>query len=142
MWAMGLCISRRQYDRLLKWAEDAGEQECCGLLLGRGTRLQKLVLTDNVAVSPCSHFEIDPATLIAAEKAARGGDLAVLGYFHSHPNGLTQPSVTDADMAAADERIWLIIAADTMTVWRATKNGVLHNRFNPAQLAIDDDAQT
>lgn len=138
---MALCISRRQSDRLLKWAHDAGDKECCGLILGRGRDVGKLVLADNVASQPTTHFEIDPATLIAAEKAAREGDLSVLGYFHSHPNGLAQPSATDAAMAVADARFWLIVTATGITAWRAVEEGVLHDRFNPVALTIDDDAQ-
>jgi desampylase len=138
---MKLCISRRQHDQLLKWANDADERECCGLLLGQDARVQKLVLTDNVAPQPVTHFEIDPGTLIAAEKNARGGGLSVLGYFHSHPNGVAQPSDIDAEMAAADGRFWLIIALQTITGWQATENGTVHGKFNPVALVIDDDAQ-
>ncbi len=138
---MELCISRRQHDQLLKWAHNAGEQECCGLLLGQGARVLELVLAENVALRPEIHFEIDPATLIAAEKGARAGGLGVLGYFHSHPNGVPQPSATDAEMAAADGRFWLIIVADMITCWHAVDNGALHGRFNPVALVIDGDAQ-
>lgn len=138
---MELCISRRQYVQILKWAYDSVELECCGLLLGQGAYVHKLILADNIASQPDTHFEIDPSNLIAAEKDMRSGGLSVLGYFHSHPNGAAQPSDTDAKMATADGRLWLIIAAETITAWQATNDGVLHGRFNPVTLVIDDDAQ-
>lgn len=86
----------------------------------------------NVAPDPLRHFEIDPAALIAAHRASRAGGLAVLGYFHSHPNGLARPSATDARTAAGDGRIWAIVALtqtapgrqDAMlTLWRDTPSG-------------------
>lgn len=138
---MGLSISRLHYDQLLEWARSAAQQECCGLILGNGGRVEKLLLAQNVAPQPKTHFEIDPATLIAAEKAARRGELPILGYFHSHPNGRAEPSATDAVMAAADNRIWLVATAQTITAWRASAEGVLHGRFNPVTLAVDGHAQ-
>lgn len=138
---MVLCISRQQYEQLLKWASDAGQRECCGLILGRGNRVEELVLCDNVAAQPARHFEIDPVTLIIAEKAARTGGLAILGYFHSHPNGLAQPSATDADMAAADGRYWIVLTADAATAWRAVADASLYQRFNPVRLIFDDNAR-
>ena len=100
-----------------------------------------MLLADNVAPDPATHFEINPTILIAAEKAARDQGAAIIGYFHSHPNGLAQPSTTDATMAAADGRYWVILTNETVTVWRAVVNGMLHCRFDPVPLVVDSDAQ-
>ena len=100
-----------------------------------------MLLADNVAPDPAIHFEIDPMILIAAEKAAREPGAAIIGYFQSHPNGLAQPSATDATMAAADGRYWVILTTETVTVWRAVVNGMLHCRFDPVPLVIGSNAQ-
>ncbi len=97
--------------------------ECCGLLLGQGARLLELRPAANVHPAPERHFEIDPAALIAAHRAARAGGLQVLGYYHSHPNGLAQPSATDRAGASGDGRIWAIVAGDTVTWWRDCRHG-------------------
>jgi desampylase len=141
MWAMGLCISRQQYDQLVGWARDVGEHECCGLMLGQGANVHELLLSDNVSPQSRTHFEIDPAILIAAEKAARAGGPAILGYFHSHPNGRAQPSATDAEMAAADGRYWLVVTDEMVTAWQAVPDGSLNERFNPVFLIVDGNAQ-
>ena len=73
----------------------------------------------NVHPSPEMQFEIDPQTLIDAHRAARGGGPQVVGYYHSHPNGLARPSATDAQRAADDGAVWAIIAAGRVTFWRA-----------------------
>jgi desampylase len=118
MWVMGLKLSRQQRQLLLDWAAAAGDRECCGLLLGQNDVVEQAELTTNVADSPKSNFEIDPAALIFAEKNARQGGVQILGYFHSHPGGVAVPSATDASLAAADDRRWLIIAGGRMTLWR------------------------
>ena len=88
----------------------------------------------NVAADPARRFEIDPGALIAALRAERGGGETVIGYWHSHPSGDATPSATDAAMAAADGKIWLIVAGGTVTAWRAGATGV-HGRFE--RLAVD-----
>ena len=138
---MSLRISRHQHEQLLTWVHDAGEQECCGLMLGQDNIVEEMLLADNVAPDPATHFEIDPMILIAAQKAAREQGASIIGYFHSHPNGLTQPSDTDAIMAAADGRYWVILTTETVTVWRAVANGMLHCRFDLVPLVIDSNAQ-
>ena len=103
--------------------------------------VEEMLLADNVAPDPATHFEIEPVILIAAEKAAREQRASIIGYFHSHPNGLTQPSVIDATMAAADGRYWVILTIETVTAWRAVANGMLHSRFDPVPLVIGSNAQ-
>jgi proteasome lid subunit RPN8/RPN11 len=99
-------------------ATKAFPQECCGLLLGQGARIERVVPAANVHPDPLRHFEIDPAALIAAHRDARGGGLQVLGYYHSHPNGRAEPSATDRAMASGDGRLWAIVAGGAVTLWR------------------------
>lgn len=115
---MAINISRRQQQLLLAWAQAAGAHECCGLLLGTDSRVEHVELTANLATEPENSFEIDPIALISAEKQARHGGPNIIGYFHSHPNGLTRPSSRDAEMATDDGRIWLILAGGEISAWR------------------------
>ena len=103
---------------LLAQARATGNTECCGLLLGRvSQRIDAYCPAANVAADPARHFEIDPATLIAAEKEMRAGGIRLLGYYHSHPAGYAVPSITDTAMAAADGRIWAIVAQNEIRFW-------------------------
>src|SRR3982751_253500 len=113
---MTIRISRQQERQLLDWAIEAGDSECCGLIC-EADGVVTIELAANVAADPERHFEIDPAALIAAEKAHRTGQRRLLGIFHSHPNGLARPSEEDAAMAAEDGRAWLIIAGGRITAW-------------------------
>ena len=120
---MPLRISRKHISDLLRWTEDAGNRECCGLLLGRDDCVSEIELCKNVAVNPETHFEIDAAVLLSRHKLAREDGSPILGYFHSHPNGLTQPSSADIEQAAADDRFWLIIAGANVTAWQPRAEG-------------------
>lgn len=104
--------------RLIAEAAAAHPHECCGILLGRDGVVEGVVPCDNVHPMPDRHFEIDPAALIAAYRAARGGGPDILGYYHSHPSGFAEPSATDAAMAAGDGRLWAIVAQGAVGWWR------------------------
>jgi len=118
-------------DRLLTEAAAAHPQECCGLLLGREGEVLEARPARNV--SPCSErrFEIDPMALIAAHKAARGGGMQIVGYYHSHPKGDADPSETDAAMAAHDGALWAIVSGTDIGWWRDGPSG-----FVPVSIAV------
>jgi desampylase len=134
---MALHLSRKQHQQLLDWAKEAGFEECCGLLLGDGNGVSELRLTQNVAADPLSHFEIDPAALILAEREARQGGSTILGYFHSHPNGLERPSERDASDANADGRVWLIVAKGRITAWEPRADVPGKTRFEARDVIVE-----
>lgn len=104
-------------------AAQAAPAEACGLLLGEGDRIERAQPTANVAADPLGRFEIEPAALIAAHRAARAGGPALVGYFHSHPTWDPRPSAVDREHASCDGRVWAIVAAGAVTFWRDTAAG-------------------
>lgn len=120
----------------------ASAAEVCGLLLGvaaPGTvAITHLLPAANVAADPARFFEIDPAVLLAAHRAARAGAPQVVGHYHSHPGGDATPSPRDAAAAAPDGALWLIAAAGTVAAWRAVADGALHGRFDAVELACHE----
>ncbi|QDZ07696.1 M67 family metallopeptidase [Sphingomonas panacisoli] len=115
---MLLDISRAALDAILAEAAASPGVEVCGLLLGEGLRVDEVRSCRNVADVPASRFEIDPQALIAAHKAAREGGPAVIGHYHSHPNGKTEPSARDAAAARRGE-VWMIVAQGDVKAWLA-----------------------
>jgi len=130
---MAFTLSSEDARRIIEWAQQAHPRECCGLLFGDEDRATSAELTANVSPTPTTHFEIDPARLIAAEKTARRGGRAIAGYFHSHPGGPAIPSAVDVGMAAVDGRIWLITGNGEITAWRKLDD----KDFVPVELVID-----
>ncbi len=127
---MPVLLSSALHQQLLAEAAATFPRECCGLLFGSSDRIESAQPCANVAADPLRTFEIDPSALIAAERAARADGPRLLGYYHSHPNGCAEPSRRDARDAAGDGRLWLIIAHDSITAWRAVEAGTLHGRFD------------
>lgn len=116
-----LTVTRTVVDAIAAAANRAAPHEACGLLLGRGWRIDRADETANVAPDPRRHFEIDPAVLIAAHKAERAGGARLIGYFHSHPSGLPEPSAIDKAQAARDGRVWAIATPDGKIGWFASE---------------------
>lgn len=106
--------------------------EICGLLFGEGSHIGRAVLMANVAKNPANSFEIDPAALFAAIRAERDGGERIIGHFHSHPTGSTNPSARDAEMALDTGQIWLIVATGEIDAWRVLSPG----RLEPVELAL------
>lgn len=116
-------LSRLAMAEMLRATDAAAPYEACGLLLGAGRHVRTAIPCANVADDPARHFEIAPASLIAAHRAARAGGPQVVGYFHSHPNGLARPSATDRASAAGDGRVWAIVARRRITLWKDAPSG-------------------
>ena len=106
-------------ETLVAEAAAAGQYECCGLLLGRDGMIAATLPARNVAADPARSFEIDPALLLRTHREARALGQQVIGHYHSHPNGVGEPSKRDAARAVADGQIWIIVATGEITAWRA-----------------------
>ena len=95
---------------ILAEAARAHPQEACGLLMGTGSRVELIVPAANIAADPLTGFEVDPATLLRTHRNARVAGQAVIGSYHSHPNGRSEPSPVDAARVNGVGEIWLIAA--------------------------------
>lgn len=124
---MTVQLSSAVAEALVAEAQTACPHECCGLLLGHGNTVTAIQPALNVHPTSATHFEIDPATLIAAHRAERAGGPQVLGCYHSHPAGPPEPSNADRAMAARDNRVWAIVGRGeggwTVRLWRTTEAG-------------------
>lgn len=129
--AMETAVTSGANATLLAEAAKAYPLEACGLLLGQDGVIKQAVPVRNVHPDPQRHFELDPAALITAHRAAREGGPQVLGYYHSHPTGATNPSATDRASASGDGRIWAIVAGGAIGWWRDAPGG-----FEPLPLRV------
>jgi len=73
--------------------------EACGLLAGRGKRVEKMIGVKNQAQSPV-RFVMDPYEQLHAFDWIESNGLDLLGIFHSHPAGPETASATDIAEAA------------------------------------------
>jgi proteasome lid subunit RPN8/RPN11 len=125
---MELAISRALLDEIRAHAAEEPDREVCGLLLGHDAQVRQVCRCRNVAGDPARRFEIDPAALIAAYRAARSGAPGLIGHYHSHPAGQAIPSACDAEMADPGS-FWLIIAGPDIRCWWSVAGGEVENMF-------------
>ncbi len=135
---MALALTRSVVETLLAEAERARPEECCGLLFGAsGSEAAGPIIAAeparNVAADRAQHFEIDPQALIDAHRAQRAGGRRLLGFYHSHPTGLVEPSATDQAQASGDGMVWAIVAAGAIGLWRDAAAG-----FEPLPFRVAD----
>ena len=95
-------------DDIGEHAREAGEEECCGLLLGSAGAVSGSVRAANVATDRACRYTIDAAEHFAVIRQARQQQLDVIGVYHSHPRSAPVPSATDR--AEAFENFLFVIA--------------------------------
>ena len=103
-------------DRIAAEAQHAFPRECCGLLEGRREGGEIVVTAVHAARNlsdRTDRFEIAPDDHLAIQRAARGRGNAVVGCYHSHPNGRAEPSRHDQGGASEAGYAWLIAAAES-----------------------------
>ncbi|MBA2587913.1 MAG: M67 family metallopeptidase [Alphaproteobacteria bacterium] len=108
---------RRQ---IFEAARAAHPAECCGLLVGaregQQFRIAALHPARNLSAD-ARRFEIDPRDQVAAQRHARDQGTAVVGCYHSHPDGQALPSMADRAGAGEDNFLWLIAGGDALNAF-------------------------
>lgn len=99
--------------------------ECCGVLLGRNTKIERIVPMRSVPPAPDSYF-MDPEQQVELFAKMQKSGETLLGIYHSHPDGPSHPSDTDLQLAFHPEALYFIIS--------------LKNRDNPEVRAFVADA--
>lgn len=77
--------------------------EVCGLLLGVDGEVRRVTAarraTNLRADTTRDRYEIDPRDIVDGDREARESGLAILGFYHSHPDHPAAPSRYDAERA-------------------------------------------
>ena len=95
-----LSISYAHYELLRAHGERTYPHECCGVLLGHAlgetNQVVEIVEAGNTRTdSAHNRYHIAPAELIRIQREARGKQLDIIGFYHSHPDHPAQWSTTD-----------------------------------------------
>lgn len=111
-------------------------RECCGLI--EGTREGAHI--EIYALHPCRNlahgddaFEIDPGEQFRLMRELRGTDRAIVGCYHSHPNGRPEPSARDLAAASEEGFLWLIV---TVGDGRSRVGAYIHNVGRLAAVSV------
>ncbi|HLG50410.1 MAG TPA: M67 family metallopeptidase [Chloroflexota bacterium] len=86
-------------DRIIQHARLVCPEECCGLLFGRGSRVEQIMWMENIEHSALNYRVSDRAFLVTEDAMSRAG-LDLIGFYHSHTHSPASPSRTDINYAA------------------------------------------
>jgi len=98
---MALKISIEQWGKLQRHGERAYPRECCGVLVGdsptAGQRIVRRVIgcANHSAKALERHYRLNPRDLVRIQRAARAAGMAIVGFYHSHPDRPARWSRTD-----------------------------------------------
>jgi proteasome lid subunit RPN8/RPN11 len=117
--------------------------ECCGLLLGRFTAEGKFV-QETYPISNAreesakrNRFLITPEELMRGERYARGRDLEVVGFYHSHPDCPAVPSQYDLEHAwPTYSYIIVSTTADEAKDLFSWEQEADRSKFNPEEIRV------
>ncbi|MGC8511200.1 MAG: Mov34/MPN/PAD-1 family protein [Acidimicrobiales bacterium] len=130
-----LYLSARQREAMIATCVRALPDEGCGLLIGRGERVEDVVASPNVAAS-ARVYEIDSRVLLATDRRCEREDLELMGVFHSHTHSQAYPSPTD--VAQAPDPAWhyvLLSLRDATTVVRSYR--IVGERVDEEEVVIE-----
>ncbi len=119
-------------------AREARPEECCGILVGRAGEIVDAIRSPNRADDPLRRYLLDPAVHIGARRDARSAGLAVLGFYHSHPDSPPTPSATDRENASYEDHLYAIVrplpAGCDARLFRLTTEGFVEETM----VTVDD----
>jgi len=117
---MGVIMPDGLRAQILVEAQGAYPRECCGLIEGlrqaENFRITALHPSRNLAKA-ADRFDIDPRDQFAAYKTARAQHRAIIGCYHSHPNGRAEPSAMDLAGAGEENFLWLIASNESVNAF-------------------------
>jgi proteasome lid subunit RPN8/RPN11 len=96
---------------LIAHARRERPRECCGLLVGAGSRVMFAVPARNVDASPATRYRIDPRQHLDLQRVLRDATppIEIIGVYHSHPRGAAAPSESDIAEANYDDWAYVIV---------------------------------
>jgi proteasome lid subunit RPN8/RPN11 len=97
-----LILPHNLFEKICREGETSYPQECCGLLAGNKTADDFVVsaifpMKNHVASEILDRYRIDPKERSIAEEKIASAGMALLGFYHSHPDHDAYFSKTDLE---------------------------------------------
>jgi proteasome lid subunit RPN8/RPN11 len=118
--------------------------ECCGALVGSASDdrvIEALPLPNSTEEGPRRRFLVTPQDYLRAERHCSSRGLALLGFYHSHPDHPAEPS--QHDLAHAWPNLHYVIVSirdaqpEALRSWRLAAD---RSRFDEVVVATAEDA--
>ncbi len=90
----GLIVPAEHYSQIQADVSSRSFEEACGFLAGLGNRTRLVIPVSNI-LHDRYRFRMDPKEELNAFQQVEEAGLEILAIYHSHPQGIQQPSPTD-----------------------------------------------
>jgi len=97
-----ISVAKKLLEENRAHGHDTYPEECVGALLGRKgdpAKVVELERIDNIRTERARRYEISPQDYLRVERLASEKSLALLGFYHSHPDHPAAPSAYDREHA-------------------------------------------
>ena len=128
-----LTLTNEQLQKMIDHVDSHAPLEACGLLAGKGSTVEVVLVVRNQAQSPV-RYVMDPIEQLHAFEWIESNGLDLIGIFHSHPTG--PETVSPTDIAEAAYAVTYVILARVNDAWRTRGFWVEHGDFREVDLQI------
>ncbi|MBK7450343.1 MAG: M67 family metallopeptidase [Anaerolineales bacterium] len=128
-----LSLTQEQIQQMIAHVDAHLPFEACGLLAGRGSSVENVLMVTNQAQSPVRYL-MDPIEQLHAFEWIEAQGLDLLGIFHSHPTGPETVSPTDIAEAAYD--VVYVIVSRSNGIWHTRGFWIQDAAYNEVTLQI------
>jgi len=104
-----LTLTKDDVQAILEHCDREYPNEACGILAGRGSRVEKVYSLKSERPSPTS-YQIDSQEQFRVFREMREAEMDLVGIYHSHPSGQPYPSSTDVELAFYPEAVYVIVS--------------------------------
>ena len=109
-------LPRPLVNRLLAAAQQAPDEEVCGLISTRAGLPAVFYPVTNAATDKGRLFQLDPQGQITAMRSMRERGEELFAIYHSHPHAPAAPSARDVAESQSPDALHLIVSLDTKGV--------------------------
>ncbi|MBL8063352.1 MAG: M67 family metallopeptidase [Anaerolineales bacterium] len=110
-----LTLTNEQLQKMIAHVQSHAPLEACGLLAGKGSSVEAVLMIPNQAQSPV-RYVMEPVEQLQAFEWIDSNGLDLLGIFHSHPAG--PEIVSPTDIAEAAYEVVYVILSRVEDRWR------------------------
>lgn len=105
---MSLELPKALAEAMVDHAREEYPNECCGLLAGRGARVERLYRGRSLDQSPYT-YQLDPQQQLHFFREMDAAGLELVGIYHSHTQSDPYPSRTDVARAFYPDAVYVIV---------------------------------
>jgi proteasome lid subunit RPN8/RPN11 len=128
-----LSLTNEHIHQMIAHVDSQLPLEACGLLAGRDSSVESVLVVTNQAQSPV-RYVMDPIEQLHAFEWIESQGMELLGIFHSHPAGPETVSPTDIAEAAYD--VVYVIVSRVDNAWRTRGFWIDNGSYDEVTLQI------